>query len=199
MRHLFLWVLLLGCPAFAEDLAPEAGEHSDIDVSVTLDSTEQSGSAQGTVRILAARQTVYALLTSCPEALRILPGLVSCDVLETAADHSWQRIRHVMNYSWYVPTLTYELRASYHAPSGVNVERLSGDLLTLSGSWQLEQEGAVTVAHYAVSLSPGVWVPHWLVRSALRRDLPKMLRALKSRAETLDAQPGTPPAGAPGR
>jgi hypothetical protein len=30
---------------------------------------------------------------------------------------------------------------------------------------------------------PGFWVPHWLVRIALRRDLPKMLRALRSRAE----------------
>lgn len=197
MRHLFLWALLLGGPACAEDLAQEASEHSDIDVSVWLDATEQSGSARGTVRILASRKTVWALITSCPEALRILPGLVSCEVLETAGDHSWQRIRHVMNYSWYVPTLTYELRADYQAPVQVSVERLSGDLRTLNGTWRLEMEGAMTVAHYAVSLSSGIWVPHWVVRAALRRDLPKMLRALQSRAETLDIQSRTPAARRP--
>jgi hypothetical protein len=54
------------------------------------------------------------------------------------------------------------------------------------------------VAHYTVSLSPGFWVPHWLVRAALKRDLPKMLRALKSRAETLASQPGAA-SGTPGQ
>lgn len=184
--------MLLGGGAAAENLAQEASEHSDIDVSVSLDAAEQSGDARGTVRINAARETVWGLLVSCPEALHILPGLQACEVLETAPDRSWQRIRHVMDYSWYTPKLTYELRARYQAPTQVHIERLSGDLRTLTGSWQLDREGAVTVAHYSVSLSPGFWVPHWMVRAALKRDLPKMLRALKSRAEVLASQPGAP-------
>jgi hypothetical protein len=39
-----------------------------------------------------------------------------------------------------------------------------------------------------VDLAPGFWVPHWMVRAVLRRDLPKMLRALRSRAEIVDQQ-----------
>jgi hypothetical protein len=32
-------------------------------------------------------------------------------------------------------------------------------------------------------------VPRWLARGALKRDLPKMLRALRTRAESLANQP----------
>ena len=116
----------------------------------------------------------------------MVPGLTACDVLETAPDGSWQRIRHVLNYSWYVPRLTYELFARYDKRTHVAMERSSGDLKTLKVSWTLRSEGDDTIAEYVVDLAPGFWVPRWMVRVALRHDLPKMLRALRARAE--DAQ-----------
>jgi hypothetical protein len=89
-----------------------------------------------------------------------------------------------MNYSWYVPKITYVIRASYDPPSKVTIERVSGDLRTLRGSWELQKSGDYTIAHYSVDLAPGFWVPHWIVRSVLKKDLPRMLRALRTRAET---------------
>jgi Polyketide cyclase / dehydrase and lipid transport len=174
----------------AADLALESAQHGDIDVAVVLDAAEQSGTASATVRIHARRDVVWSLITSCAEALHLVPGLVACDVMETARDGTWQRIRHVMDYSWYVPKLTYEIRASYEPPSRVSIERISGDLRILRGSWALQSDGNGddTIAHYAVALAPGFWVPHWIVRAALRRDLPKMLRALRSRAEFMQKQ-----------
>jgi hypothetical protein len=155
---------------------------------VSLDAAEQSGSASASVRIHAHREVVWSLITSCTEALHLVPGLVACEVMETAPDRSWQRIRHVMDYSWYTPKLHYEIRASYDRPSRVSIERISGDLRILRGSWALQSDGEETVAHYAVDLAPGFWVPRWIVRAALRRDLPKMLRALRARAEFLENQ-----------
>jgi len=172
----------------AADLAQESTQHGDIDVAVSLDAGEQSGSASASVRIHARREVVWSLITSCAEALRLVPGLKACDVMETAPDRSWQRIRHVMDYSWYAPKLTYEIRAWYDEPSRVSIERVSGDLARLRGSWQLQSDGDDTIAHYAVDLAPGFWVPRWLVRGALRRDLPKMLRALRTRAEFVQEQ-----------
>jgi Polyketide cyclase / dehydrase and lipid transport len=189
VRSLFLLILLVAAAgARAATLAQEATQHSDIDVTVSLDPAEQSGNASATIRIHALREVVWSLITSCPESLRMVPGLEVCDVLETAPDRSWQKIRHVMNYSWYVPKLTYELRASYDPPSRVSIERISGDLRTLRGSWVLTSDGDYTLAHYVVDLAPGFWVPHWIVRSALRHDLPKMLRALRSRAEAVQSR-----------
>jgi polyketide cyclase/dehydrase/lipid transport protein len=174
--------------AAAADLAKESAQHGDIDVAVSLDAGQQSGSANATVRIHASRDVVWSLITSCAEALHLVPGLVSCDVMETAPDRSWQRIRHVMDYSWYVPKLVYEIRATYERPSRVSIERISGNLLVLKGSWVLQSDADYTIAHYAVNLAPGFWVPQWIVRAALRRDLPKMLRALRTRAEAVQSQ-----------
>jgi hypothetical protein len=179
---------LAAAAAVPASLAQDAAQHSDIEVRVFLDPAEQSGNAAATVRIHARREVVWSLITSCPESVALVPGLVACEVLETAPDRSWQRIRHVMNYSWLVPKLTYEIRASYDQPSRVSIERISGDLRILRGSWVLNSDGDYTLAHYAVDLAPGFWVPQWIVRSALRHDLPKMLRALRSRAEAVQIQ-----------
>jgi len=190
VRRLFPIVFLLfaayGAPA--ADLAQESVQHGDIDIAVSLDAGEQSGSATASVRIHARREVVWSLITSCAEELKLVPGLVGCEVLESAPDRSWQRIRHVMNYSWYAPRLTYEVLASYDQPSRVSVERISGDLRILRGSWVLQSDGDGTIAHYAVDLAPGFWVPRWIVRAALRRDLPKMLRAVRTRAEFVQKQ-----------
>jgi ribosome-associated toxin RatA of RatAB toxin-antitoxin module len=163
---------------------PRARGNDGVDLNVALDPGEQSGQAAATITIHARRDVVWPLIASCAEELRIVPGLVACEVLETAPDHSWQRIRHVMDYSWYMPRLTYEVRATYLRPQRVTVERVSGDLAKLKGSWTLESTGEDTVAHYEVQFVPGFWVPNWIVRAALRRDLPKMLRNLRARAES---------------
>lgn len=188
----FLSIALLSfaaCASAVASIAQDSEQHGDIDVAVALDAAEQSGSASATVRIHARRDIVWALITSCPEALHLVPGLIACEPMETAPDRSWQRIRHVLDYSWYVPKLTYEFRASYTYPSRVSIERISGDFRVLRGSWDLQREGDYTVAHYAVELAPGFWVPHWIVRAVLRRDLPKMLRALRARAESVQKRP----------
>ncbi|MDP9008923.1 MAG: SRPBCC family protein [Pseudomonadota bacterium] len=184
MRISPAFVLLFAAySAGSATLAQEASQNGDIEVTVSLGPGEQSGNARGTVRIHASRETVWSFITSCPESVRMVPGLEACEVLETAPDQSWQRIRQVMNYSWLVPKLTYVIRASYDPPTRVGIERMSGDLRTLRGTWDLQSDGAYTIAHYMVELAPGFWVPHWIVRSALRKDLPKMLRALRARAE----------------
>jgi hypothetical protein len=185
LPFLFASGLLAAAVAAGADLAEESELHNDIQVGVVLDAAEQSGEASATVRIHASREVVWSLITSCAEALTLVPGLVSCEVLETATDGSSQKIRHVLNYSWYVPKLTYEIIARYDKPVHVSVERSAGDLKTLKVSWTLRSEGSDTVAQYMIDLAPGFWVPHWIVRVALRRDLPKMLRALRTRAEML--------------
>jgi hypothetical protein len=184
VRILFVFaVLSTSGLARAADIAAEASSGNDIEMSVSLDPAGQSGSASATVRIHASREAVWSLITSCPESLRMVPGLEVCNVLETAPDQSWQKIRHVMNYSWYVPKVTYVVQATYDPPAKVSIERISGDLRTLRCSWELLSDGDYTIAHYMVDLAPGFWVPSWIVRTALRKDLPKMLRALRSRAE----------------
>ena len=84
-------LLLLICAAPRAVAAREAGQpHGDIEVAVSLGPSAQSGHASATVRIHAPREVVWSLLTSCTEALKLMPGLIACDVLETAPDQSSQ-------------------------------------------------------------------------------------------------------------
>ena len=185
MRVHLGWLWLLAAPAaFGGVPAGDRGQPDDIHLSVELDKSEQSGHASASIRIHASAGVVWSMISECREALVIVPGLVGCEVLQTAPDHSWQLIRHVVDYSWFVRKLTYELRASYDEPFTASFTRVSGDLKSLNFSWRLARDGDYTMASYAIELSPGFWVPHWLVQGALRRDLPRMLRALRTRAES---------------
>jgi hypothetical protein len=186
------FLLAAGASRADVDIGKDAEQHGDIEVGAALDAGAQGGSVSATVRIHAPRELVWSLVTSCEVALATVPGLATCEVLETAPDRSWQLIRHVINYSWYLPRVTYEMRATYEQPVRVAIERVSGDLSVLKGSWYLESDGDFTVAHDSLQLVPGFWVPRWLVRAALRRDLPKMLRALRARAETAQPAEGSP-------
>jgi len=162
-------------------LPPGAARGDDTDVAVLQTSA--------TLRVHARRQTVWALLTSCTTALELVPGLKECRVLTTAPDGSWQLIWQVIDYSWYVPKLTYVLRDTYDYPRRIFIERDSGDLRTLKGSWYLEGDGEFTVLRYSLEVTPGFWVPRWLARIALKHDLPKMMRTLRTRAESAVGPP----------
>jgi hypothetical protein len=177
-------LMLAFAGAVHADAAGDAEQHGDIDVSVSLDPTAQSGRVRAAVRIHADRATVWSLLTNCANTVRLVPGLVDCTVVETAPDGSWQLIRHVIAYSWYVPRLTFVFRADYRYPERISIRQISGDFRLFEGSWDLEKDGDFTVARCSLALAPGFWVPRWLLKVVLKHDLPKMLRALRSAAES---------------
>ncbi len=175
--------------AAAAAAAADADGDAGISVTVDLESGRPRGRALATVRIHAGLDAVWNVLTTCAGALEIVPGLVGCEVLKTAPDGSAQRIRHVLDYSWYLPRLTYELEASYDRPARIRLKRVAGDLKQLEVGWDLVADGADTVGHYQVTLDPGFWVPQWVVRAVLKRDLPRMLRALRQRAQLSQGTP----------
>ena len=162
----------------ASPAAPPAGAAQGDDTDVAFVQTS------ATIRVHARRETVWALLTSCATALELVQGLKECQVLDTAPDGSWQLVKQVIDYSWYVPKLTYVVRDTYDYPGRILIQRESGDLRTLKATWYLEADGEFTVLRYSLEITPGFWVPRWLVRIALKHDLPKILRTLRTRAES---------------
>ena len=192
VRCLLLLLLVSTATTVRPNALPEAAESPDeFHLVIRADPSDQGGGASAEVRIHATREVLWDLLTSCREALTIVPGLKVCEVLETAPDRSWQRIRQVVDYSWLVPRVNYVMQADYKKPSDISFEKIAGDPMRMHGSWTLQSEGDDTVARYQVDFTPGFWVPHWFVRASLKRDLPKMLRALRAHAEA--AQSGHTP------
>ncbi len=183
-----LLALLVAASAVGSEETPPRASSSpptgdDFALSIVMDPAEASGTATASIRIHATKDALWQILTSCPEALQIVPGLKLCVVQETAKDQSWQRIRQVMDYAWFTPRVSYDVLASYNKPDGIAFEKVAGDQMRLRGSWGLQSDGEYTVAHYVLEFSPGFWMPRWFVKAALKRDLPKMLRALRAHAE----------------
>jgi hypothetical protein len=171
-------LLLLVCLLLAT--LPAAAAAPDFE----LGGAGQRIEGRATVRIHAPRNVVFAILGSCPAALKIIPGLEACEVRERAGDGSWARVWQVMNYSRLLPRVRVEVLAKYAAPAGVTFERVGGDEVTLRGSWTLDGDGEYTVAHYTFLFEPAYWLPHWILRAVIRRDLPRMLESLRSVAES---------------
>ena len=188
-----IWISLLSvlpaglCGASA---MPSARE-SQPSVTVVRSASGRGASASATVRIHARRAAVWRVLTSCRDAVSIVPGMRRCEVEQTAPDQSWQRIKQVVGYTWYLPRVSYVVKATYRVPERIRFEKAEGDFRVLRGSWVLSRDGPVTVAHYVFEVVPGFWLPGWVIRAELRRDLPKMLRALRAKAESPAAHPVT--------
>jgi Polyketide cyclase / dehydrase and lipid transport len=168
-------------------LAPGMGRAGDAP-TIEVVSAGSSIGAHATIRIRATREVIWAIVSSCPEALKIVPSLRECEVLERAPDGSWERILQVMEYFRFLPNVRFEVRVNYRPPASVTFERVSGDLTSLRGEWTMQTDGDYTIAHYDIAIEPGLWVPRWIVRAALKHDLPKMLQALRSDAETTRPQ-----------
>ena len=151
---------------------------------VTLEGSGQRIEGNATVRIHAPRAAVFAILGSCPQALKIVPGLKACEVRGHAPDGSWVRVWQVMEYARFLPRVRVEMRVNYEPPGSITFERVDGDPVTLRGSWSLDSDGDYTVAHYRFLFEPGYWLPQWILRAVIRRDLPRMLESLQSLAES---------------
>jgi hypothetical protein len=151
---------------------------------IVLGGAGQRIEGSATVRIHAPREAVFAVLGSCAEALKIVPGLETCEVRERAADGAWSRVWQVMEYAPFLPRVRVEVMVKYAAPVTVSFERIAGDPASLRGTWTLDSDGEYTVAHYSFLFEPAYWLPQWILRAVIRRDLPRMLESLRSAAES---------------
>lgn len=137
---------------------------------------------RATVRIDAAPEELWQVMTDCPRAPEFVPGLRSCRVLES--DERTALVEHRARPFSLLPEMTYLFREHREPFRSIRFRRVSGSLKEMEGRWDLRRQGAGrTVVWYTVFLDPGFLVPEWLVRRALRRDLPELLAALKRRVE----------------
>jgi uncharacterized membrane protein len=157
------------------------------EILVLADVSARQGDVLAAVQIRAPAERIFRTMTDCEQALQFVPHLELCRVLESAADDSWQLVEHAVDLSWYLPRIDYVFRAEYEPFRRIRFRHVRGDLLENEGVWELgtlgEGDREATILTYRVRIVPRQFVPRWVVRSSLRRDLPLMLRALRDRCE----------------
>ena len=163
---------------------------------VVVDSEEQGGRGRVVAMVLIDRdvEAIWRVILDCDRAPEFVPNMRRCEVLERAPDESWEIIEHEIKYSWFTPKTIYRFKAEYTPFERVHFERIDGDLRELVGDWvltPLRDRGRPVLVSYSVFIDPGAVVPEFLVRRALRRDLPELMRALRDRvSETPPTDPG---------
>jgi ribosome-associated toxin RatA of RatAB toxin-antitoxin module len=199
-----LWLgcaILLAVPTRAAHFTLTADERAAVERGEVVLRTAASDPSQSravvraAVRIAAPPATVFRVMTDCAEALTFVPHLKRCAVLETAPDWSWQLIAQRLDYGWYAPALDYVIRADYTPDRSVAMRQVRGDFVVNEGRWELEplSDGVHTLLTYEIHAVPPSYVPTWLQRRSVVRELPAMLRALRNRAEqSADLQSARP-------
>ena len=166
-----------------------------------VDPSHPRGEVRAAVLIKADPEAVWRVMTDCAQALKFVPGLRKCRVVQTAPDGTWADIEQEVRYSWLLPVIHYVFRAQYDRPHRIDFHRISGDLKQQQGTWVLTADASTgaTLVEYEVYLEPGFWIPQFLVTRSLRKDLPGVLAGLREHvqhAATLASGAPLPPADA---
>jgi uncharacterized protein YndB with AHSA1/START domain len=143
------------------------------------------------IRIHATPEQVFRTLTDCARALRFVPHLKRCTVVDTAPDGRWQNVEQQVDYGWLVPRAKYMFHAEYETFTRIRFSNLGGDFHENRGVWTFRpvDDGRATVVSYEARIAPAFYVPRWVMRNMLKRDLPDLMRGLRTHAEA--ARPAT--------
>jgi polyketide cyclase/dehydrase/lipid transport protein len=136
------------------------------------------------VEVDAPATAIWEVLKACEIAPEYVPNVQSCTKLEELdggrADLFVQTIKPV----FFLPTFEHVFRLDYTPYTRIDVNRVSGPIAHMHGTWWLvpEDNGRILLV-YELELDPGMPIPRFLVRATLKRDLPKVITAVRDRAE----------------
>jgi hypothetical protein len=135
----------------------------------------------------ATPTAIWNVLRACQIAPEYVPNVVSCRSLEVLEDDRAELFVQTVKPAFFVPAFEHVFRLDYTPYTRIDVHRVSGPIAHMEGSWWLlpQANGRILLV-YELALDPGMLVPRFFVRATLKRDLPKVVRAVRARAE---AQP----------
>jgi Polyketide cyclase / dehydrase and lipid transport len=135
--------------------------------------------------LVAARpEPIWEVLRACQIAPEYVPNVVSCRSLEVIDDGRAELFIQIVKPAFFIPAFEHVFRLDYTPYTRIDVHRVSGPIDYMEGSWWLlpEPDGR-TLLVYDLSVDPGIPVPRFFVRATLKRDLPRIVRAVRQRAE----------------
>lgn len=188
------WILAMGvavvapAPAEAFDLTPKALaalDRGEAYAEVMPDRDGVSGRVRAVVDIDAPPEKVWAMMTDCATAGRMLTNLTSCRILSGDQRRGWDVREHVTRRNLVFPRMRIVFRSDYEPFSRIRFRLVEGDLKVEQGEWRLQATGGGrgTRVFYENRLAVDWPVPKALMREALRKDTPKVLMNLRRACE----------------
>jgi hypothetical protein len=132
----------------------------------------------------APPEAIWRVLIACDVSPQYVPNVISCRSLEKLNGGSSELFVQKIKAIFFLPTFEHVFRLDYTPYRRIDVHRVSGPIAQLDGSWWLlPQRDGATLLVYEVAVDPGMPVPRFFVRATLRRDLPRVVAAVRERAE----------------
>jgi len=136
------------------------------------------------VDVAAPPQAIWNVLTACQIAPEYVPNVQSCRKLEVLDGGRADLFVQVIKPAFFIPAFEHVFKLEYTPYTRIDVHRVSGPIAHMDGSWWLlPQADGHTLLVYNLALDPGFPIPRFFVRATLKRDLPKVLSAVRERAE----------------
>jgi Polyketide cyclase / dehydrase and lipid transport len=184
-----VWALVTGGLASAADPDLAWIDRPALESGTVLVQAER-GERAGIVRVkvaalVAARpEPIWDVLRACQIAPEYVPNVVSCRSLEVIDDGRAELFIQTVKPAFFIPAFEHVFRLDYMPYTRIDVHRVSGPLDYMEGSWWLlpEADGR-TLLIYDLAVDPGIPVPRFFVRLTLKRDLPRIVQAVRQRAE----------------
>ena len=173
--------------AWIDRAALDAGE-----VLVVTDKSERPLTVEIKLaaKVDAPAAAIFAVLKACEIAPEYVPNVQSCRRLEQLDGGRADLFVQVIKPIFFIPSFEHVFRLDYTNYSRIDVKRVSGPIAYMEGSWWLlpQDDGRILLV-YELALDPGMPIPRFMVRATLKRDLPKVLMAVRDRAEAADDAP----------
>ena len=132
----------------------------------------------------ASAAAIWDVLKACEVAPDYVPNVVSCKKLEEVDGGRAELFVQTVKPVFFMPTFEHVFRLDYVPYTRIDVNRVSGPIAHMQGSWWLlPQENGRVLLVYELALDPGMPIPRFIVRATLKRDLPKVVAAVRERAE----------------
>lgn len=132
---------------------------------------------------------VWRILTNPFEfAGKISPRMKDVEILEDTAERSVMKCKMEV-FPPLIPFISYTVESDYKLHEFVQFKRVAGSLKDFSGTWALapREGGQATEVTYSMHVDPGLPVPQWIIRKAMRMELPRTLIALRQRVTNSNA------------
>ena len=136
------------------------------------------------IKVAAPPQAIWDVLTACQIAPEYVPNVVSCRSLQKVDDGRAELFVQTVKPAFFLPSFEHVFRLDYEPYERIGVHRVSGPLARMDGDWWLlpQADGTILLV-YELAVDPGLPVPRFFVRATMKRDIPKILTAVRERAE----------------
>jgi len=132
----------------------------------------------------APATAIWDVLKACEISPEYVPNVQSCTKLEELDGGRAELFKQTIKPVFFLASFEHVFRLDFTPYTRIDVNRVSGPIAHLQGTWWLlpQANGRILLV-YELALDPGMPIPRFLVRATLKRDLPKVLAAVRERAE----------------